>query len=165
MKNIIIDIREEHELKDKRIEENKDYLIYHIPQRFIVFNKDIINILSENNKIYIMCRSGKRAENIKNKYFSNNTNIEVLEGGIENINNKFNNIKIKENKSLFNFGPQQYMQLMFVFILFIILFLIIFKVKFIYIYVLILLFIFMILYQVFTKSCYLTKFIPFYSEK
>ena len=65
MKDIIIDIREEHELKEKRIGEvNDNYVIYHIPQRFIGFNQGWIKDYSKKEKVYILCKSGKRSKRV-----------------------------------------------------------------------------------------------------
>ena len=58
MRDIIIDIREEHELKKERIGDIQDnYVVYHIPQRFIGFNEKWIKEYSKKDKVYILCKS------------------------------------------------------------------------------------------------------------
>jgi hypothetical protein len=66
--------------------------------------------------VVILCRSGNRAQNVKNEYFLNNTNIIVLDGGINGMDQKMpDNLKIV--RGLGGFGQQQYLQLMFAVIL------------------------------------------------
>ena len=59
---IIVDIREEYELKEIKLKPiNKNVDIINIPMRHIQFNLDYLNNLSKNRKLYILCKSGKRA--------------------------------------------------------------------------------------------------------
>lgn len=165
MKDIIIDIREEHELKGKKIGEvNDNYVIYYIPQRFIGFNQEWIKDYSKKEKVYILCKKGKRAKKIKDTYFKNEPNVIVLEGGIDNIQTYFRDIQFKENNSKFHFGPQQYMQMMFIFILLILFYLIYSSISKLILYPFIIFIILFILLQIFTKSCILTQFIPLFKD-
>ena len=114
--------------------------------------------MADNGKVYLMCKSGTRANKVKNKYFSNNDNVVTLEGGITKIkNNEFkDDVKEISSGKKSNLGMQQYMQIMFMFIMIIAFVLIIYDQRYAMLYVMIV--IVMILYQLFTKSCVLGKF-------
>lgn len=159
VKNIILDVREESELKEKHLETDSVELeIINIPMRHIQFNIPYIKRLADNGKVYLMCKSGTRANKVKNKYFSNNDNVVTLEGGITKIkNNEFkDDVKEISSGKKSNLGMQQYMQIMFMFIMVIAFVLIIYDQRYAMLYVMIV--IVMILYQLFTKSCVLGKF-------
>jgi rhodanese-related sulfurtransferase len=165
MRDIIIDIREEHELKRERISDIQDnYVVYHIPQRFIGFNEKWIKEYSKKEKVYILCKSGKRSKKIKETYFKNEPNVIVLDGGIDNIQSYFNDTQIQKNESKFHFAPQQYMMMMFILILLVILYLHYSSIPKIIFYSFILFVIFFILIQILTRSCLLTRFIPLYKD-
>jgi rhodanese-related sulfurtransferase len=169
----IIDIREEHELKEMWfISQNNDTKIINIPSRHIKFNIEfIINLVTnENNPVYLFCRSGSRANNIKRKYFAHIENIKVYEGGMKKLERNNNsdkdlrlNIIIEKKQGLLsvNFGIQQYMQFMFLSILagqFIVLY---YNVPFgIQIFNGII--ITLILLQIITKSCVLGKVLSYF---
>jgi rhodanese-related sulfurtransferase len=158
VKNIIIDVREESELNEKSLETDSVELeIINIPMRHIQFYLPYINRLAENGKVYLMCKSGTRANKVKNKYFSNNDNVVILEGGITKIKDSECKVDVKEISSgkKSNLGMQQYMQIMFMFIMLIAFVLIIYDQRYAMLYVMIV--IVMILYQLFTKSCVLGK--------
>lgn len=159
VKNIIIDVREESELKEMHLETDSVELeIINIPMRHIQFNIPYINRLADNGKVYLMCKSGVRASKVKNKYFSNNDNVVTLEGGITKIkDSEFkDDVEEKVSGKKSNLGMQQYMQIMFMFIMVIAFVLIIYDQRYAMLYVMIV--IVMILYQLFTKSCVLGKF-------
>jgi rhodanese-related sulfurtransferase len=159
VKNIIIDVREESELKEKHLETDSVELeIINIPMRHIQFNIPYIKRLADNGKVYLMCKSGTRANKVKNKYFSNNDNVVTLEGGITKIKDSEFKDDVKEISSgkKSNLGMQQYMQIMFMFIMLISFVLIIYDQRYAMLYVMIV--IVLILYQLFTKSCVLGKF-------
>ena len=153
IKTIIIDIREEFELLESYIKSiNPSLLIINIPNRVIFANKNWIKKISDNNLIYLICRSGNRSRNIKNKYFKNNKRIISLDGGIKkiNLNDSFKNkIKIIYGKG--GFGLQQYIQFAFLIILTIILFLIYLNINKKYTLGLGFSFVSLILYQIYTK--------------
>ena len=156
VKNIIIDVREESELNEKSLETDSVELeIINIPMRHIQFNLPYINRLAENGKVYLMCKSGTRANKVKNKYFSNNDNVVILEGGITKIKDSECKVDVKEISSgkKSNLGMQQYMQIMFMLLIAFVL--IIYDQRYAMLYVMIV--IVMILYQLFTKSCVLGK--------
>lgn len=169
----IIDIREEHELKEMWvISQSKNTKIINIPSRHIKFNIEfIINLVNnENNPVYLFCRSGSRANNIKRKYFAHIENIKVYDGGMKELERNNNsdkdkrlNIIIEKKQGLLsiNFGIQQYMQFMFLSILacqFIVLY---YNVPFgiqIFNGIMIML----ILLQIITKSCVLGKVLSYF---
>lgn len=146
---IIIDIREEHELKDQKMKSDEISII-NIPMRNIQFNIDYINNLSKKDKVYLVCKSSYRSKLIKNKYFSNNDNIHFDK--IDNIDN----IEIIKGKNKLKLGMQQYMQIMFLIILIAGTFINLFFGKF-YFFIFNTLIILMIVYQLSTKSCVLGK--------
>jgi rhodanese-related sulfurtransferase len=153
---IYIDIRDEHELLENYlVSTNEKVFIASIPMRVIFANTEWIQ--RQKCDVVIVCRSGHRALKIKNEYFSNNTNVTVLDGGINGIDTKtHDNLKIVHG--LGGFGQQQYLQLMFAVILTLVLLLTIFPGM--YTKYIIIGFIAMILYQVFGKKCYLASIIP-----
>ena len=110
-----IDIRDEHELLEKYIvSTNEKVFVVSIPMRVIFANVEWIQ--RQKCDVVILCRSGSRAQNVKNEYFLNNTNIIVLDGGINGMDQKMpDNLKIV--RGLGGFGQQQYLQLMFAVIL------------------------------------------------
>ncbi len=157
---IVIDIRDEHELNEKYLDTtNLDIKLINIPSRNIKFNKDYIVNLSESNKVYIVCKSGNRSSKIKELYFKNNKNIISLEGGIENINKLDTDIEIKKGDN--KYGMNQYMQIIFMCILLFITLLIYLNVDKKIILSILILIIFFIYYQIYTKSCILSKIVPF----
>lgn len=150
---IIIDIREEYELKEIKLKPiNENVNIINIPMRHIQFNLDYLNNLSKNGKLFILCKSGKRAGMVKNKYFEDNENIEVLEGGVMKLNDE--EIEKVEGKKT-KLGMQQYMQIMFLLIMILSLCLVFYNKFFGIIFIICV--IIMILYQLLTKSCVLGK--------
>ena len=158
VKNIIIDIREESELKEKNLESDSvDFEIINIPMRHIQFNLPYIKRSTDNGKVYLLCRSGTRAKTIKNKFFSNNDNVVVLEGGITKIKDSElkDDIEVKISGKKSNLGMQQYMQMMFLMIMFVAFILMIYDQRYAMLFILIV--IVMIIYQLFTKSCFLGK--------
>ena len=162
IKTIIIDIREEFELLESYIKSiDNSLLIINIPSRVIFANKDWIKRASSNNLIYLICRSGNRTKNIKNKYFKNNKGIIPLDGGIKKIilNNLFKN-KIKVIYGKGGFGLQQYIQFAFLIILTIILLLTYLNINKQYTLGLGFGFISFILYQIYNKGCLILSIIP-----
>jgi len=153
---IYIDIRDEPELLEKYlVSTNEKVFVVSIPMRVIFANLDWIQ--RQKCEIVIVCRSGHRSQNVKNEYLSNNTNVIVLEGGINGMDQQIpDNLKIVHG--LGGFGQQQYLQLMFAVILTLVLLLSIFPG--VYTKYIIIGFIGMILYQVFGKKCYLASIIP-----
>ena len=157
--NNIIDIRDEHELREKYIEsKNQDILILNIPSRNIKFNKEFIVTLSEKNKVYIVCRSGNRSGKVKELYFKDNSNVISVEGGLENLKKIFPDIEIKSGDN--SFGMNQHMQTIFLTILLLICILVSFDFNKKFILFVLLSIIFFIYYQISTKSCILGKIIP-----
>ena len=168
MKTYILDIREEFELKKiHMLPTNNNTSIINIPSRHIQFNIDFLEELSTTNKIYIICRSGSRANNIKNKFFKNNDNIIALNFGVKDANKvkDFGKIKLVYNKPSFikGQGITQYMQLMFAFIITIQVLLLYFNINKNYIIFGNSIFILFILSQVITQSCLLTKILNLFN--
>lgn len=160
-KKIIIDIREESELLEKNLStEDKNILIFNIPMRHIIFNKDTIKKLSENNKVYVMCKSGNRSQKVKDLYFKKNKNIISLDGGINNIkeNKEFDKIRINSGNG--GNGLLQYMQLVFVIIMSIMIVLLYARIDPKYIMYFSIFVLIFILYQLLSKSCIMSKIIP-----
>ena len=159
VKEIIIDLREEFELLElKMVSQDPSVLIINIPSRSIFANKSWISRLSKDHKIYLVCKKGIRATNIKNTYFKNNKNI-VIGGGVKA------ELKLPKNKVQLVNGPgglgmQQYVQLVFVCILLLLLVLHYFNADKKYIMGLLVLFILFIGAQVITKGCLISSIVP-----
>jgi rhodanese-related sulfurtransferase len=155
--SIYIDIREEHELLEKYIMAVNDKIyVVSIPMRILFANLQWIN--QQQVPIIIICRTGHRARQVKDQYFKDNTNITILEEGINSIKeNSIDGIKIVYGKG--GYGQQQYLQIMFASILTIVLLLIVSNFQ--YTKYIIIGFISMILYQVLNEKCYLAKILPF----
>ena len=88
--NIIIDVREKNELKQKYlISQDKNSIIINLPssqiQNYII---PIVNLSQNKGNIYLVCRSGERASIIKNNFFRHVNNIYSL-GTIEDASNIF----------------------------------------------------------------------------
>lgn len=168
MKTYILDIREEHELKKLHIiPNNSTSSIINIPSRHIQFNIDFLEELSTTNKIYIICRSGSRANNIKNKFFKNNDNIIALNFGVKDADKvrDFGKIRLVYNNPTFiqGQGITQYMQIMFAFIITLQVALLYFNVNKNHIIIGNIIFIIFILSQVITQSCFLTKILNLFN--
>lgn len=162
IKRILIDIREEFELLEKSILSlDQSLLVMNIPSRAIFANLEWINNISNLNKIYLVCRSGNRTQNIKDKYFANNKNVKSITGGIQKIggNPLFKN-KIKIMKGKGGLGIQQYIQLAFVCMLSIVLILLYFGIDKKYVMIMIMGFILFILYQIYSKGCLISSLVP-----
>ena len=126
---LIIDIREEHELLEKKlVPVNQKYEVVNIPSRHIFSNTEWIRKQSEMRPIWIICASGRRSKAIKEQYFPRNDGIKSSENGIKSIydyeqpNKPISNLdstKSVDNKYLRikygkgGLGMQQYMQLAF----------------------------------------------------
>ena len=78
MKYLFIDIRKSDEVLTKRFGDSSDYEVYNFPMNMIRFNaRTIKEHLNYVNEIYIVCRSAKRSQFIKDKYFKDVDNIKV----------------------------------------------------------------------------------------
>jgi len=157
-----IDLREEQELTQSRIiPKNDEITVLSIPSRYIFANKKYIEKISKDSSVYLLCRSGNRSSQIKNKYFPNNNNVISIDGGIKSLN-QFND-KIEILKGNGGYGMQQYMQFVFTFILALTITAIYYNLPKYYLISALTLFIVFILYQVFANSCLLSKIIPYKS--
>jgi len=156
----IIDLREENELgKSRIISRNNNVTVISIPSRHIFANKEFITNLSNQGKVYLLCRSGNRSLQIKNKYFKNNENITSIDNGLKALEQFGDNIEIIKGSS--GLGMQQYMQIVFAFIIIGTIIAIFMNVKKIYVLIALTLFLLFILYQIFSSSCILSKIIPY----
>jgi len=156
----IIDLREENELgKSRIISRNNNVTVISIPSRHIFANKEFIINLSNQGKVYLLCRSGNRSLQIKNKYFKNNENITSIDNGLKALDQFGDNIEIIKGSS--GLGMQQYMQIVFAFIIIGTIIAIFMNVKKIYVLIALTLFLLFILYQIFSSSCILSKIIPY----
>lgn len=155
----LIDLREEQELtKSRIISKDENLTIISIPQRYIFANKEFIDNISKDSKVYLLCRSGNRSGNIKNKYFKNNDNVISIEGGLKSLEQFGDKIELVYGKG--GFGMQQYMQIVFAFVIIGTIIAIFMNVKKLYLMIGLGLFVAFILYQIFSNSCILSKFVP-----
>lgn len=120
MKYLFIDIRKSDEVFSRRIEnqqtskqggirsvggvngqyESTNYEVYNIPMYMIRFNKEMIEKHTRYyDEIYIVCKSSSRSQFIKDKYFSEYSNIKVNKSlQFDSLNMGTNNVIIN-NKS------------------------------------------------------------------
>jgi hypothetical protein len=92
MKYLFIDIRKSDEVYSKHFGQSQEYSYYNIPMNMIRFNaKTIINHLEYVDEIYLVCRSAKRTQYIKNKYFNDYKRIK------NDKNLQFSNLKYGAN--------------------------------------------------------------------
>lgn len=154
-KEIWIDIRDEHELAESQISSpNDETLVINIPSRNIFANVECIKSMEACGvNVTLICKSANRSQNVKKLYFSSNENIVSLDGGISNPG-----IIIKKING-WGFGIQQILQIVFAGILTCILiasfYLQINNLRYTMMIV-----IFFILYQIFSKSCLIGKYVP-----
>ena len=99
MKYLFIDIRKSDEVYKKHFDESNDYSVYNIPMNMIRFNKNqIITHLEYVDEIYIVCQSSIRSQFIKDKYFSNVSNIKVSKDlQFQNLQYGSNQIKLNDD--------------------------------------------------------------------
>ena len=162
---LIIDIREEHEVMTERVEArgNPDIQIVNIPMRHIAYNVDWINKMSAKMPVHIICASGNRSGKVKDKYFASNQGIKSFDGGV----NLLKSGKAGQVSGLTvvpggqgKFGMNQYMQMMFAAILLVIagvVYMVADKRVSLGVIATIVAF---IGFQLFSKSCLLSKLIP-----
>lgn len=175
---LIIDIREEHELLEKKIVPvNQKYEVINIPSRHIFSNTEWIRKQSEMRPVWIICASGRRSKAIKDQYFPRNDGIKSSENGIKNIydyedtdkpNNNLdmttsvdanaNNLRIEYGKG--GLGMQQYMQLAFSAMLVLCGVLVYMNVSKNIVLVCISVMVVFVVGQTYTQSCLLGKIIP-----
>lgn len=87
---MILDVREQHEVAKHRLDYQN---ILYIPKDMIQFNQQTIRDMKE--RIYILCRTGRRAKLVKDTYFKDDENINIIDGGIEQMKkDKFKIISI-----------------------------------------------------------------------
>lgn len=160
-KVILIDVREEFELLEKLVY-SEIHPVINIPSRHIKFSKEGIDMLSKEYTVLVMCRSSGRSNKIKQTFFEHNENVISVTGGLNSseaqafLEEQGFSVQIKNG----GLGFQQVMQLIFAAMLVFILGLVWFKVDQLYILAIITLLINAILFQVFTKSCVLSKIYP-----
>lgn len=168
---LIIDIREENELLAISIKPKDDHNIeiISIPSRFIFANVSWIRKQSQTKRVWILCASSRRSDEIKQKYFPNDKMIVSSKGGINifkdktKLTNDGTHIdvdKIKLNVGKGGLSIQQYMQLLFILILSSIL-MISYYYKCNYrLNIFISVIIIFIVYQLISGSCLLSRVIP-----
>ena len=165
MKTLFIDLREESELLDVQIVSNNPTVeVVNIPPRSIFANVDYItNLLNRYDKIYLICRTGRKSDVVKLQYFEGDNRIISYEGGwkkLEKEDNNSNGIEVHRRYSIFNLAPQQYMQV--VIVLFLISTIVLnsyYRLDRMYMSIYISVMALFIMYQVLTKDCLMTNMI------
>lgn len=165
-KTLIVDLREEVELLDVQVKSNvPDTVVVNIPARNMFGSIEFINSEMEHYQlVYLLCRSGKRAKAIKQRYFPHLQKVEVFPGGWKAIDankSKYPTLKLMHTKKMFNYGPQQYMQFVIVAFLTALILMLYFKVDRKYVMMAVGAMAVFIAWQVVTKSCLMTSFIPY----
>lgn len=84
MNNLILDVRNSDEVARIRYPDSKNVL--YLPAGMIKYNLSFLKeYFKQFESILIICQSGKRSQEVKDKYFSNNENVQVS-------NDQFNTI-------------------------------------------------------------------------
>lgn len=166
---LVIDLREEHELLDKLVVPMPNteimYEIVNIPSRHIFANVEWIAKQTEKRPVWLLCASGRRSQEIKDKYFATNDGIKSSNGGLsfgfgKSVGDSVNGDYITTVKGRGGFGIQQIMQLAFACMLSVIVILVFFNVRRDVVLAVGGLMIAAVLGQVFTRSCLLGKVVP-----
>jgi len=158
---IILDVREEDEIAEYYVNPVNDNLqMLYIPSRMIFANVPYLKKVARTEKIWIMCKSGRRAQKVKDKYFADVDSIKVIKGGIigieeeEGVEREFYEI-VKNGRK---YSPQQVMQFVFAFMLIVLVFIYWFYNRYFLIAAGVIIGI--VLVQAFTKFCLLGMIIP-----
>ena len=174
-KVIIIDIREEHELRESWLEpKDGNVEIVNIPSRNIFANVDWVRVQSSRAPVWILCASGNRSKKVKDMYFPNNQGIRSAEIGVKQLKSfdtqsavsldEFTRDRVVVRTGDGGLGLQQYMQLAFVMMLTIVgMSIYLFPTK-TYSLAIIGLMITFILSQTLTKGCLMSKVLPWSSR-
>lgn len=120
---LLLDLREESELREDRLEAttSSDAIqILRIPSRVLFANVAEINRQLDTNRVsqlWLVCRTGRRSDRAKELYFAEDDRVESIAGGVDAAVARLPShlTHIKSNTT--RFGMQQYMQLMFASIL------------------------------------------------
>ena len=167
---LVIDLREEHELLEKRLVPTANgsdaaYEIVNIPSRHIFANVDWITQQTSKRPVWLICASGRRSQSIKDKYFASNDGIKSSNGGLTFGDGKQHSPSIDASRVTVvegsgGFGIQQLMQLAFACMLSVLVVCVFFGVRRDVIIGLGGVMIATVLGQAFTKSCLLGKIVP-----
>jgi len=168
---LVIDLREEHELLEKRlVSPDGAYGIINIPSRHIFANVEWISKQTGKRPVWLICASGRRSQAIKDQYFKHNNGIKSSEGGLKLLSGNKDG-KGRENMSVDpsrievqsgtgGYGIQQIMQMMFTLMLFVITIAIFFGLKREYLLLMCGTMLAAVVGQLVTKSCILGKLVP-----
>ena len=115
--------------------------------------------------VYLICRSGRRSQQVKDKYFAKKEKIQSYDGGWKELEKKSNDVIVNHTYSLQNMSPQQYMQTVIVFFMLSVIALLYFNIEKKYAMILLGVFALFISHQVLTKDCLMTQMIPLSDEK
>ena len=174
---LVIDLREEHELLENRlVSPDGTYEIINIPSRHIFANVKWISKKTEKRPVWLICASGMRSQAIKDQYFGRNDGIKSSEGGLKLLGVRVcaigngnrsgsgtvsvdpSRIKVQSGKG--GYGIQQIMQMMFALMLSVITIAIFFGLKREYLLVMCGVILAGVVGQLVTKSCLLGKLVP-----
>lgn len=163
---LYIDLREETEILDTQIlSKSPNISVMNIPTRNIFANVEFINDMSQGfDLVYLICRSGRRSQQVKDKYFANNERIQSYDGGWKALEKNSNNVSVNHSYSLQNMSPQQYMQSVIVLFMLSMIGLLYFNFEKKYVMIALGVFATFISHQVLTKDCLMTQMIPLSDE-
>ena len=166
---LVIDLREEHELLENRlVSPDGTYEIINIPSRHIFANVKWISKQTEKRPVWLICASGRRSQAIKDQYFGRNDGIKSSEGGLKLLSRNgsvgkglsVDSSHIKVQSGTGGYGIQQIMQMMFALMLSVITIAIFFGLKREYLLVMCGVILAGVVGQLVTKSCLLGKLVP-----
>lgn len=161
---LVIDLREEHELlKGRIVSPDGHYEIVNIPSRHIFANVDWIRLQTEKRPVWLICASGRRSQSVKDQYFSRNDGIKSSNGGLKFVSDGTTavdpaHITLQEGTG--GLGIQQAMQVAFAIMLSAITISVFFGLKREFVLALCGVMLSAVLGQLITQSCLLGKIIP-----
>lgn len=87
MKNLLLDVRNHDEISNMKLKETKEISeILYIPSNTVKFNLEFLNsYFKQFDQVYIICRSGNRSSQIKDKYFKDTDNVQIYKYNYNNI--------------------------------------------------------------------------------
>lgn len=160
---LVIDLREEHELLESRlVSQDGVYEIINIPSRHIFSNVDWITKQTMKRPVWLICASGRRSQAVKEQYFGSNDGIKSSDNGLKfgsgGVSVDPSHITVQHGRG--GFGIQQIMQMMFAVMLSVITISIFFGLKREYLLLLCGVMLTAVVGQLWMKSCVLGKLLP-----
>lgn len=87
LKKLLLDVRNHDEISNMKLKENTEISeVLYIPSNTVKFNLGFLNsYFKQFEQVYIICRSGNRSSQIKDKYFKKTVNVQLYKYNYNNI--------------------------------------------------------------------------------